>query len=124
MKLPIELAEEIVAEGVAEELIPLRGPLTDGTLGIVVEGINAASAAVSVGLGVAAIRRFSRSVIGRLRARGQPGRIELRMPSTNGERRLTLSVDDPHVEDKILDFIIESLPASPPDGRDSHADSD
>jgi hypothetical protein len=110
VSLPSEIAEELVAEGIAVRPFETRDASLGHVIGIVVEAVNTGSAVVAIVVAGNTCRRIARGV---LRQRLPEESNEVTMTITSARRSHSVTVDprSPEAEDTLLTFLISALDA-------------
>ncbi|WP_369256955.1 hypothetical protein [Geodermatophilus amargosae] len=108
IRLPEEIADQLIDEGGAEPVFGARNSVID-VISIVVESINTGSALVSIVAGGAACRRIARAL---MRRQEQDGSDDLVISA--GGRTLRVKLSDPAAEDEVSEFLLDLLPPQPP----------
>ena len=108
---PAEVCDELIDDGVAVRPLTTRGPSAGDAIRIVVDAINTGTAAISIAITAAALRRMAAAFI-RRKHPADPDHV--RMVIAIGDETRTLEVDrsEPDAEDMLFDFFTETLGAS------------
>lgn len=110
--MPVDLADALVDDGIARRPFVTRGPGADELIRMVIDDVNTGASVVTLVIAADALRKFA----GRLWARLRRSEVDVvtvtvKAPGMLEPRELKVQRDDDAGEDKILDFLIEVLPA-------------
>ena len=108
--LPDELADRLVANGVAVRPLGTRGALLSEPVSLVIEAINTGSAMVSIAVGLATCKRLAEVILERRRP-SEPDQLTIDITVAGESRRLSLDRNAANAQDEILDFLVDALDA-------------
>lgn len=112
ISMAADLADGLVADGIAVRPFPTRGAPGGDLLGMVIDGVNTGAAVVTLVTAEETLRKLAGRVWARLR-HGQEDLVTMAItvPGEVKPRQLKIHRDDAAATDKILDFLIEALPS-------------
>jgi hypothetical protein len=105
--LPEQVAAELVDSGVAVRRRITRGSGIADVIQIGVDAVNTGSALVAIVVGINSCRRLAKSFLARRRRDDE--HLNLTITVGGEERTLRVDRDDPDAEDRIVDFLLETL---------------
>jgi hypothetical protein len=112
ISLPSDLAAELVNDCVAVHPYETRG-IADEVIHMVIDGINVTASVVTVAMAADAVRKFATRLWVRSRKSEEDVmRVTVMVPGDAAPHELEVKRDDDSGADKILDLLIEVLPAS------------
>lgn len=114
VELPEDIASALIDDGVAVIPYRTRGPGAGQVLGFVVNGVNTGASVVTLLITADALKKLAARLWARARGHDQPW-CTISITTPDGERRIGISRNDASAEDKILDFVIATVPARPSD---------
>lgn len=110
MSMPADLADSLINQQVAVRPPKTRGP-ADDLVQMVIDGVNTGASVVTVVMAAAAMRKFAERLWERMR-RSEKDVVTVTITvGTNAPRELKVQTDDAAGTDKVLDFLIDALPA-------------
>jgi len=110
--LPADLAAELLDDQVAVHPYETRGAADELTR-MVIDDVNTAASVVTVAMAADAARKFAARLWARLRkSEEEVVTVTVTVPGQGAPRELKVRRDDAAGADKVLDFLIEVLPAS------------
>jgi hypothetical protein len=108
--VPTQIAEELVADGVAVRPFGTRGGGLGDSINIAVEAINTGSALVSIGLATMTCKRLAAATL-RRRRDTDPSELTISITVDGETQSLRLDRTAPDAEDKAFDFFVAALNA-------------
>jgi hypothetical protein len=108
--LPEAVAAELVEQGVAVRRRTTRGSGIADVIQIGVDAVNTGSALVAIVVGVNSCRRMAKCFLARLRRDEE--HLDLTITVRGKKRTLHVDRDDPDAQDRIVDFLLETLGGS------------
>jgi len=118
LALPYEVADELLADGVAERPVITRGDTLNHIIGIIVDGIDSGAALITLGAAGMAAKCLAASLIARIKKQDQLT-VRIRFVSGGKTHEHLIELDDPDAEARLLEAIIKVLEESPPAGPTS-----
>jgi hypothetical protein len=113
ISMPADLADTLVDDRIARRPFTTRGPGTDVLIRMVIDDVNTGASVVTLVVAADAVRKFAGRLWARLRQSQEDiVTVTVTAPDMPEPRELRVRRDDRAGEDKILDFLIEVLPAS------------
>jgi hypothetical protein len=106
--VPTEIAEELVADGIAVRAFGVRGGALGETITIAVETINTGSALISIGVAAMACKRLAAATI-RRRRDNDPNELTISITVAGEVQSLHLDRTAPDAEDVAFDFFVAAL---------------
>jgi hypothetical protein len=106
--VPAEIAEELVADGIAVHSFGMRGGAIGEAISIAVETINTGSALVSIGLAAIACRRLAAATV-RRRHDTEPNELTISITVAEEVQILHLDRTAPDAENVAFDFFVSAL---------------
>jgi hypothetical protein len=113
ISMPADLADTLVDDRIARRPFTTRGPGTDELIRMVIDDVNTGASVVTLVVAADAVRKIAGRLWARLRqSQEDVVTVTVTAPDMPEPRELRVRRDDQAGEDKILDFLIEVLPAS------------
>ncbi len=106
----MEIAEELIGDGVAVRPIATRGAPLAEVLTVAVDSLNSAAALVTIALGVPTIRKLVDALL-RRRGGAEPEQITMSISRAGETRTISLDRDDPEAEERAFDFFVAAFEA-------------
>jgi hypothetical protein len=111
--MPADLADTLVDDQIAVRPFTTRGTGAGELIRVVIDDVNTGASVVTLFMAADALGKFAERLWARLR-RGKEDvvTVTVLLPGTATPRELKIRRDDDAGTDKVLDFLIEVLPAS------------
>jgi hypothetical protein len=113
ISVPADLADTLVGDRIAVRPFTTRGTGAGEVIQMVIDDVNTGASVVTLLMAADAVRKFAERLWARLRqSKEDVVTVSVMAPGMAAPRELKVRRDDATGTDKVLDFLIEVLPAS------------